>query len=267
MGKILILCCAAVLFSFSCGRADETVYLKNGKYVSGKIVEKSAFAIKMEIKGINTTYLLSEIDRVVSGQVKEESGNAGDSGKKETKENLLVWELYYNEEFGFSLRLPVNWMKRVVANPDKDIYLVLNRSRSFTEDIPGVSVTVSLLLKEGDPEDFIGYLIGNAEGFLRHKSAGAKFTVIERAQPVKVGSLDGVKMIVDYSSLPLGPDKPPLQNIRMVSYSFYLKDMHNLLTIAFFAHGDVRLESEMEQMKPVLDSLLIVNPAGMQQKN
>ena len=60
--KIIIM---MLLLFFSCSLSwAETVYLKSGKKITGKIVSQDEQQIKMDISGIMVTYFTDEIDRV-----------------------------------------------------------------------------------------------------------------------------------------------------------------------------------------------------------
>jgi len=59
--SIFILCCLVSIAS------AETIYLKNGRSVTGTIVEKTDRQIKVEIDGFPLTYYLDEVDRIGDG--------------------------------------------------------------------------------------------------------------------------------------------------------------------------------------------------------
>jgi len=59
---IIFVYCIFLLFSSPC-RA-ETIYLKSGIKVEGKIVEKTDQQVKVDISGITLTYFADEIDRI-----------------------------------------------------------------------------------------------------------------------------------------------------------------------------------------------------------
>ncbi|MDD5585050.1 MAG: hypothetical protein PHV55_08355, partial [Candidatus Omnitrophica bacterium] len=52
-----------VFFSVSCVYA-ETIKLKNGKTVEGKILEKNSSSIKVDISGLSITYYVDEIENI-----------------------------------------------------------------------------------------------------------------------------------------------------------------------------------------------------------
>ena len=60
--KIIFLSCLMVLSSSLCWA--ETVYLTNGKKITGKIVQQDDQQIKIDVSGVMVTYFSDEIDRV-----------------------------------------------------------------------------------------------------------------------------------------------------------------------------------------------------------
>ena len=59
-----------ILLMIPCLVFGETVYLKSGKKVEGKIVDKGADYIKVDMGGMTLTYYQEDIDRVEGGDVK-----------------------------------------------------------------------------------------------------------------------------------------------------------------------------------------------------
>ena len=66
MSKILFVVIGFVFFLNSASWA-ETIYLKNGKKISGKIIERGDDSTKVDIKGVTVTYFKEEIDRIEEG--------------------------------------------------------------------------------------------------------------------------------------------------------------------------------------------------------
>ena len=62
MKKILTIVCLLVLTSSLCWA--ETVYLKNGKKITGKVVQQDDQQIKVDVSGVMVTYFTDEVDRV-----------------------------------------------------------------------------------------------------------------------------------------------------------------------------------------------------------
>jgi len=60
--RIISIQLAFIFFSSICWA--ETIYLKNGTKVEGKIVEKTEQQVKVDISGITLTYFTDEIDRI-----------------------------------------------------------------------------------------------------------------------------------------------------------------------------------------------------------
>src|SRR5690242_2622366 len=62
MKRIIALACVAILSTSLC--FAETVYLKNGKKITGKIVQQDDQQLKIDVSGVKITYFTDEIDRV-----------------------------------------------------------------------------------------------------------------------------------------------------------------------------------------------------------
>lgn len=62
MKKTITLACLAVLTTSLC--FAETVYLKNGKKISGKIVEQNEQQLRIDVSGVKITYFTDEIERI-----------------------------------------------------------------------------------------------------------------------------------------------------------------------------------------------------------
>ena len=55
-----------LLFCWNVSASGEVVYLKNGKKVEGQILERTGKKIKVQVKGVASTYYLDEIDKIES---------------------------------------------------------------------------------------------------------------------------------------------------------------------------------------------------------
>ncbi|MDD5669000.1 MAG: hypothetical protein PHE58_03085, partial [Candidatus Omnitrophica bacterium] len=155
------------------------------------------------------------------------------------KPSGVQWEDYTNTDFGFKMKLPQGWVSRPPRVIEKDVYLELNRSKTSGDQCPAISVMVSLVLDEGEEKSPWGFLVGNTKGLIEDwRSKGAEWKIAEEPKVIKIGSSQGAKMSIDYSTLPLNPGEEVLKNIKMTCYSFYLKDKTKMVTISLYTHGD-----------------------------
>lgn len=75
----------------------ETIYLKSGKIVEGKLIEKTDDYIKIDFQGVSLTYFLDEIEAI--------------DGLKLDYSNNKKQNYYVNEEYGISVTGPKGWYK------------------------------------------------------------------------------------------------------------------------------------------------------------
>jgi len=242
--------------------SGETVYLKNGNAVKGTVSEKTSSYIKVLVNGVPLPFFLDEIDKIenddgtvqsLANQPEVQVSSSQPVVPAEQPE--FKGEPYINEELGFSMSFPSGWFDRPVRQQEKDVYLEINRSRTAEEEVPGISVMASVFLSEGEEKDSFGFLEGNTTGLLEHRSQGTEWSISEKPTGVTIGDLQGIRTVVDYAVIPVGPGQPPLKNIKLVCYTFYLKDKTKMLTISLYAHGDQRFSEELREMEPAVKSL------------
>jgi hypothetical protein len=166
-------------------------------------------------------------------------------------------ERYINQEYAFSMDLPDGWTPRAPRVREESVYAEVNRSRTASDEVPGISIMVSKFLEKGQGNtEETGYLIGNTEGLLLEwRSRGGTWEVLEKAHVVKVGNLTGVRMFLDYATVPLGDGKTVLKNIKLVFYAFQLSDKTKTVSISFYAHADERGDEELREMEPLIETV------------
>lgn len=94
----------------------ETVVLKSGKTVEGKITEKTDNYIKMNFQGVEgaeITYLLKDIERIENA---ESANQVTTEPVSKSKSNGINKEVYYAKEHGLKLIVPQGW--QVFDNKD-----------------------------------------------------------------------------------------------------------------------------------------------------
>lgn len=81
----------------------ETIVLKSGKTIEGKIIEKTDEYIKIDFFGVALTYYLSDIESIDGKILTESSLYKSDT----TTSNLT--ETFRNEKWGYSFKYPSHW--------------------------------------------------------------------------------------------------------------------------------------------------------------
>lgn len=90
--SVLMYCC-------ECAFA-ETIYLKSGKIIEGKIIEKTAEYTKADIGGVTITFFKDEIEKITTSPISSEAA-------EERR------ELFINKAHGFKMELPGGWVERL----------------------------------------------------------------------------------------------------------------------------------------------------------
>lgn len=101
------LCFPALIFA-------ETIVLKSGKIVGGKIIEKTDKYIKIDRYGVPITYFFDEIDTIDginlhknTNELKEATNLTNNKFNEET--SLSNRNIYNNSKYGVSLLIPEGW--------------------------------------------------------------------------------------------------------------------------------------------------------------
>lgn len=133
---ILFFCFYITAFS-----SAETVYLKSGKVMEGKIIEKTEKYIKMDYYGVELTYWMDEIDRV---EDKSKSLFTADSDKTitDSSEKEDEGKVYYARKYGLRFTVPFHW-----------ILIDENRPEQFEKESAGAGTGLICALKENLSED------------------------------------------------------------------------------------------------------------------
>lgn len=83
----------------------ETIYLKSGKTIEGKILEKTDKYIKIDFQGVRLTYYWNEIDHVKG--LEDKSIHPIIGSRTELSESAT--NVYFDKEYGIRLVFPVEW--------------------------------------------------------------------------------------------------------------------------------------------------------------
>lgn len=101
---IVILCVLTVIacLILSISTFAETVVLKSGKTVEGKLIEKTDKYIKIDFQGVPLTYYLDEIERVDENKLTSRQAEEKVSDNNDT-------EWYNNADFNFMIKKLPGW--------------------------------------------------------------------------------------------------------------------------------------------------------------
>ncbi len=103
----------------------ETIYLKNGRSVTGTIIEKTDRQIKIDIDGFPLTYYLDEVDRIESGEMLSEAKEKPQRVKpgsilKNTSKSRKELALRYMEVAGVKDSLRKTFDNVIAQAPNED---------------------------------------------------------------------------------------------------------------------------------------------------
>ncbi len=230
----------------------EVLYLKNGRKIKGPVTEKTDEYITLTVDGTPMRYPLDEVDTIVKDTpvVQPEPTPVMPSSPE--------WFVYEDQEYGFQVLLPYDWVERPRENTQPGIFLEVNRSKTSQEEVPAISMIVTDFINQADGvQETPAALAERLRGALEERSRGAQWTFSGLPQEVEMGSEVGVRMAVDYEVLPLGTGRESLRNIKLVCYAVALKDKKRMLCFNFFAHNDKRLKKELGEMEPLIQSLIL----------
>ena len=192
----------------------ETVYLKNGKVISGKIVEKTDKYIRIESNGVRDIRFTDEIERI------EETGApVAAKTQQAAVVNAAEGEAYINKEFGFEIRGPVGWFKK-----DNSPYI---HGATYTKYAQGKGETAlpmldinALALHRATDESLKG--LNNAVDFSNVSIQSweeARAKIIEAPHEIEVNGIKGARFVVEK----VYPDGQG--NKRLIKYTFLKGDV------------------------------------------
>jgi hypothetical protein len=151
---------------FCCGKVyAESIYLKSGKTVEGKIVEKTDQYTKIDIGGMVVTYYSDEIGKA--------EGAGATTQLTQQPVSAAEGELYVNDKYGFKIRLPRGWYKH--ENPNDTIFFTKQPTANLAFPVFGINIDTAPAGVQ-TTLDFVKQVIGQ----LRRGSAESKskFTLL-----------------------------------------------------------------------------------------
>lgn len=140
MRKILFFIFLTVIFSSFC--FAETLKLKNGRTVEGKIIEKTDEYVLFEVSGVAIKYYADEIENTAEiGLTMPQDDSAGKTGREiYTITKIAGKQIFKDEIWRYSFEYPADWQ---ILPKDKTLegFNVALRPQ-VSEDLPEVTVNI-----------------------------------------------------------------------------------------------------------------------------
>ena len=176
MEKVFILALSLLLVSSMV--FAETIILKSGKTVEGKIIERTDKYIKIDFYGVPLTYWLDDIDHI-EGEEKLISPNIEPLSASEEKrqESEIAKEKirdnYVNEKYGITFQCPKGWYMNVMEQKTGANELLVIFSKYPLESKASPNPNINLIVSDistlsiTDPQEYMEksyqYLPSNIE--------------------------------------------------------------------------------------------------------
>lgn len=226
----------------------ETIYLKSGKRIEGKIIERTNKTIKVEIMpGAAVTYSLDGVERIEEVQP---AAVTPDIGQPMTESQ---GELYVNEEYGFEIRGPKGWFMHTDVGGQKNYPVSFNQSVSDAFATPVLGATIDKIpLQVKTCIDFLNYTLP----FQREpvEKAGWQLVVIEQPHEVEVNGIRAARFIFD--CIPPEDKKAPIQ--RNMQYVF-MKNDKTAISLMCLASGVASFEKHKNTFEQAINSFRFIS--------
>lgn len=177
---------------YTCVSFAETVYLKNGKAINGRILETTDKYVRIEFEGVPLTYYFNEIEKIEGLNAALVPMAPSASGK-----------LYRDKEYGFELRAPRGWHISKIAPGTEGTKLggvkFTKNPADEANPFPIIGITVDAV---GTSPYNTG--INSALDFARKifegqrrmaASKGGKFQAIEEPREIEIGGQRAARFI------------------------------------------------------------------------
>ena len=214
--RIMMFVLIGVLFLSVSFVYAETILLKSGKSVEGKLLEKTGKYIKIDFQGVPLTYFFDEIESIDG--VKQASSSARETDLPQKNNSPYRLETakhdsgveYYNKEYGIKIQHPKEWkvfdrnihpkvFKAFLANksPDNSIDLIcaLSCSKDRNNFNPLITLTVQSFpdnLKDLSAEELVKSMGQN----LKQASLPQGSNIIEYPNVIEAGSRKLMRYII-----------------------------------------------------------------------
>lgn len=182
-----------LLFIFTPVSFAETIYLKSGRSVEGKIVERTDKFIKVEIMpGAAVTYSLDGIEKIEGAQPVAITSNVEETVSESQG------ELYVNEDIGFEIRGANGWFKYLGPAGSKAKVMFSKYPKIENMKFPFVGVTVDVAPQNIDTAvGFANLVLPKYQASL--EKTGATFTITEPVHEIEIAGQKGVRFVFEVS--------------------------------------------------------------------
>ncbi len=131
MNKKLIIS-MLILFLFMPSIFAETIILKSGKTIDGKIVERTRKSVKVDIDGIPITYYFDDIESIDGKKTDSSALPESIVAQISEKSSPPFTESFVNKKWGYSFKYPATWEKIPNGERQKGMAMGL-RLKEFPE--------------------------------------------------------------------------------------------------------------------------------------
>ncbi len=231
----------------------ETVYLKDGTVVKGKIIEKYGVYVKMEVRGAPRIYGIDEIEKIEKDNPFAALQNDRSCFIHDALDFGIVWPDGW-------IPLP-NFMRGQLINRETVVF-EMNYAKSAQEFIPFMSLLVLGFEGNSETADESGLLMKKAGDLMEYfisqdTSAGAEIAKTEGPVKAAAGDNAGVMFTVHYKSLVGEGGKVKFEDVKYTGYLFPMERRDIVLAVFSYVHGDKRFPQEWGAIESSLKSIVI----------
>lgn len=244
MGKerLIILLLLSSL-SFPALSFAETIILKSGEEIEGKVIEKTDKYIKIDFEGVQLTYFFDDIKTIEGEEITKEDSKAEPVSKSEKAPKLNVYskaafDQYTNTEYGFSLEKPSDWLiddkiNKLPVTPEgwSELTRVCSLSARNKYGFPNVAVVFSQPKAQISADDLVVNMPLEAGSFIQKPSV------------ITINNTKVVKFISDVVG-----DFPENKHAIIENYIFLVAD--NGFWVNMISFSD-----EYEHYKPIFEKI------------
>jgi|GEM_PF-4847796 len=182
----------------------ETVVLKSGKTIEGKITERTDKYIKMNFqgeKGAEITYFLKDIERIEGEQSIMPTSNSPQSSR-ESQEGF-----YVDDQFGFKIKAPAGWFLR--QDVGEKLGIVLFAKQAAGQTAPPMLLVRKNMVPQGiqGSLEFAKILLTKSQDFAKTKDI--MLQVVEEPHDIEANGKKGARFVFDMA----GQDGKMVRNI------------------------------------------------------
>lgn len=237
---VLLILVVALLFPRNL--SAETIYLKSGKKVEGKIIERTNSYIKVDFMGAPITYFTNEIDKI--------EGSQEPWAVSAPLSPTLSGKLYVNEEYRFEIVEPKGWFTR---DSKTDKGPVLRYQKVKDDKVPSLRLAAYRALKntalELAQKDLEQFRVSAKQ------IGGGEVAVIDAPQEIQINNTKAARFLIYYTNFASQQENDWWKNKRMLCY-FFVKD-NVAVTITFFGHMD-KFQEEWAEVENTINTFRFI---------